>query len=151
MTAASPLARSKALSLPNILTYGRLLAVPAVVALLFWPKDDWTRWPALAIFIAAGVTDYLDGYFARLYAQQSTLGRMLDPIADKLLVAARGAACSFDQGPPRALRADAPRLQRLSARGEKGTGLPRRMRSPAVHPVVLRPSLRPAMRKNQGC
>ena len=88
MTAASPLARSKALSLPNILTYGRLLAVPAVVALLFWPKDDWTRWPALAIFIAAGVTDYLDGYFARLYAQQSTLGRMLDPIADKLLVAA---------------------------------------------------------------
>ena len=88
MTAASPLARSKALSLPNILTYGRLLAVPAVVALLFWPKDDWTRWPALAIFIVAGVTDYLDGYFARLYEQQSTLGRMLDPIADKLLVAA---------------------------------------------------------------
>jgi CDP-diacylglycerol--glycerol-3-phosphate 3-phosphatidyltransferase len=88
MTAASPLARSKALSLPNILTYGRLLAVPAVVALLFWPKDDWTRWPALAIFIVAGVTDYLDGYFARLYAQQSALGRMLDPIADKLLVAA---------------------------------------------------------------
>ena len=82
------LRRSKALSLPNILTYGRLLAVPAVVALLFWPKDDWTRWLALAIFIAAGVTDYLDGYFARLYAQQSALGRMLDPIADKLLVAA---------------------------------------------------------------
>ena len=87
MTAASPLARSKALSLPNILTYGRLLAVPAVVALLFWPKDDWTRWPALAIFIAAGVTDYFDGYFARLYRQQSAFGRMLDPIADKLLVA----------------------------------------------------------------
>src|SRR3954470_7191120 len=86
MTAASPLARSKALSLPNILTYGRLLAVPAVVALLFWPRDDWARWPALAIFIAAGVTDYFDGYFARLYGQQSALGRMLDPIADKLLV-----------------------------------------------------------------
>jgi CDP-diacylglycerol--glycerol-3-phosphate 3-phosphatidyltransferase len=88
MTAATPLARSKALSLPNLLTYGRVAAVPAVVGLLFWPKDDWTRWPALAIFIAAGVTDYLDGYFARLYAQQSALGRMLDPIADKLLVAA---------------------------------------------------------------
>src|SRR5215211_4753045 len=88
MTAASPLARSKALSLPNILTYGRLLAVPAVVALLFWPRDDWMRWPALALFIAAGVTDYFDGYFARLYAQQSALGRMLDPIADKLLVSA---------------------------------------------------------------
>jgi cardiolipin synthase (CMP-forming) len=88
MNMAAPLSRSKALSLPNILTYGRLMAVPAVVALLFWPKDDWARWPALAIFIAAGVTDYLDGYFARLYAQQSALGRMLDPIADKLLVAA---------------------------------------------------------------
>jgi cardiolipin synthase (CMP-forming) len=80
--------RSKALSLPNILTYGRLVAVPAVVALLFWPEDKWSRWLALAIFVAAGITDYLDGYFARVYAQQSALGRMLDPIADKLLVAA---------------------------------------------------------------
>jgi cardiolipin synthase len=88
MTIASPLQRSQALSLPNVLTYGRLAAVPAVVAILFWPRDDWMRWVALAIFIAAGVTDYFDGYFARLYAQQSTLGRMLDPIADKLLVAA---------------------------------------------------------------
>ena len=88
MTIASPLRRSKALSLPNILTYGRLAAVPAVVGLLFWPHDDWARWPALAIFIAAGITDYFDGYFARLYEQQSALGRMLDPIADKLLVAA---------------------------------------------------------------
>jgi cardiolipin synthase len=88
MTIASPLQRSQALSLPNVLTYGRLAAVPAVVAILFWPRDDWMRWVALAIFVAAGVTDYFDGYFARLYAQQSTLGRMLDPIADKLLVAA---------------------------------------------------------------
>jgi cardiolipin synthase len=71
-----------------VLTYARLAAVPAVVALLFWPRDDWMRWAALAIFIAAGVTDYFDGYFARTYAQQSALGRMLDPIADKLLVAA---------------------------------------------------------------
>jgi CDP-diacylglycerol--glycerol-3-phosphate 3-phosphatidyltransferase len=80
--------RSKALSLPNILTYGRLVAIPAVVALLFWPEDRWSRWIALAIYIAAAITDYLDGYFARAYAQQSALGRMLDPIADKLLVAA---------------------------------------------------------------
>ena len=80
--------RSQALSLPNILTYGRLAAIPAVVALLFWPEDRWSRWIALAIYIAAAVTDYLDGYFARAYAQQSALGRMLDPIADKLLVAA---------------------------------------------------------------
>ena len=47
----------------------------------------WLRWVALAIFIAAGVTDILDGYFARIWGQQSALGRMLDPIADKLLVA----------------------------------------------------------------
>ena len=80
--------RSQVFSLPNLLTYGRVLAVPVVVALLFWPHDERARWPALAIFIAAGVTDYFDGYFARAYAQQSVLGRMLDPIADKLLVAA---------------------------------------------------------------
>jgi cardiolipin synthase len=47
----------------------------------------WLRWVALAIFITAGITDVLDGYFARTWDQQSLLGRMLDPIADKLLVA----------------------------------------------------------------
>jgi CDP-diacylglycerol--glycerol-3-phosphate 3-phosphatidyltransferase len=88
MSIASPMRRSKALSLPNILTYGRLAAVPAVVALLFWPEDHLSRWIALCIFVGAAITDYLDGYFARAYAQQSALGRMLDPIADKLLVAA---------------------------------------------------------------
>ncbi len=88
MTIAQPLRRSAAFNLPNILTYARLAAVPAVVALLFWPRDDWMRWAALIIFIAAAVTDYFDGYLARAYAQQSALGRMLDPIADKLLVAA---------------------------------------------------------------
>jgi len=62
--------------------------VPLVVGLLYWPAEHWTRWTALAIFIAAGVTDFLDGYFARAWAQQSSLGRMLDPIADKLLVSA---------------------------------------------------------------
>jgi len=46
----------------------------------------WLRWVALAIFIAAGVTDVLDGYYARSLGQQSHFGRMLDPIADKLLV-----------------------------------------------------------------
>jgi CDP-diacylglycerol--glycerol-3-phosphate 3-phosphatidyltransferase len=75
-------------SLPNILTYARVVAVPLVVALLFWPEEDWARWTALGIFAAAAVTDYFDGYLARAWSQQSTLGRMLDPIADKLLVSA---------------------------------------------------------------
>lgn len=79
---------SRALSLPNLLTYGRLAAVPLVVSLLFWPDESALRWIALALFIVAGVTDYLDGYLARAWGQQSALGRMLDPIADKLLVSA---------------------------------------------------------------
>ena len=82
--------RSRSLALPNILTYARIAAVPAVVACLYWQAllggGLWLRWLALAIFIAAGVTDILDGYFARAWQQQSSLGRMLDPIADKLLV-----------------------------------------------------------------
>lgn len=89
MTLAAPVRRSPALNLPNVLTYSRVVAVPVVAGLLLvWPNDDRARWAALAIFIAAGITDYFDGYFARAYSQQSVLGRMLDPIADKLLVAA---------------------------------------------------------------
>jgi cardiolipin synthase len=79
------------LALPNILTYGRIAAVPVVVGCMFWQNilhgGLWLRWVALAVFIAAGVTDFLDGYLARMWGQQSSLGRMLDPIADKLLVA----------------------------------------------------------------
>ena len=78
------------LALPNLLTYGRIAAVPVVVVLMYWQSilggDLWLRWLALAIFIVAGVSDILDGYFARTWGQQSSLGRMLDPIADKLLV-----------------------------------------------------------------
>jgi cardiolipin synthase (CMP-forming) len=76
-----------ALSLPNILTYGRLLAVPLVAGLIMWGGDA-ARWIALVLFIAAAVTDFFDGYLARRWQQQSALGRMLDPIADKVLVAA---------------------------------------------------------------
>ncbi|TBW34726.1 CDP-diacylglycerol--glycerol-3-phosphate 3-phosphatidyltransferase [Siculibacillus lacustris] len=79
-----------ALNLPNILTYGRILAVPAVVACFALPgtPTDTSRWVALAIFAAAAITDFFDGYLARAWKQQSSLGRMLDPIADKLLVSA---------------------------------------------------------------
>ena len=77
----------RTLSLPNLLTYGRIAAVPALVA-CFFMRGDFASWLAVGIFVAAGITDYLDGYFARAWAQHSALGRMLDPIADKLLVAA---------------------------------------------------------------
>ncbi len=82
---------ARPLALPNILTYARIAAVPAVVACMYWQAllggGLWLRWVALAIFIAAAITDFFDGYFARIWGQQSTFGRMLDPIADKLLVA----------------------------------------------------------------
>src|SRR3979411_1693936 len=81
----------KSLSLPNILTYARIAAIPVVVGCVFAQSildgPLWLRWVALAVFIAAGGTDYLDGYYARIWDQQSAFGRMLDPIADKLLVA----------------------------------------------------------------
>lgn len=78
--------RSLHLSLPNVLTYGRIAAVPLMVACLFFLQGNAARWAALAVFSAACITDWLDGYLARAWEQQSRLGRMLDPIADKLLV-----------------------------------------------------------------
>jgi cardiolipin synthase len=74
-------------SLPNLLTLSRILAIPVVVA-TFYVQGDYARWFACALFSAAGFTDWLDGHMARRWAQQSELGRFLDPIADKLLVAA---------------------------------------------------------------
>lgn len=82
---------SRALNIPNLLTYARILAVPVVVACFFvegrLESSDVARWTALGIFIVASITDYLDGYLARIWNQTSNIGRMLDPIADKLLVA----------------------------------------------------------------
>lgn len=75
-----------ATNLPNLLTYFRIALVPAVVVCFYIPGDA-SHWVALALFIVAGITDFFDGYLARAWEQQSNLGRMLDPIADKLLVA----------------------------------------------------------------
>lgn len=75
-------------NLPNILTYGRIAAVPVLVAVLFFYDGASASWLAFAIFTIACITDWLDGYLARIWQQQSNLGRMLDPIADKLLVGA---------------------------------------------------------------
>ena len=82
---------SRAYNIPNLLTYGRILAVPLIVVCFFLEgrleSSDFARWTALGLFIAASITDYLDGYLARTWQQTSNIGRMLDPIADKLLVA----------------------------------------------------------------
>lgn len=73
-------------NLPNALTLSRILATPVVCLLLF--VGTWVgSWLALGVWIYACITDFLDGYLARSWKQQSTFGRMLDPIADKLLVA----------------------------------------------------------------
>ena len=76
---------SEVWNLPNVLTYGRIAAVPLVAGLLMWGGNN-ARWVALAIYVAAAITDFFDGYLARKWQQQSSLGRMLDPIADKVLV-----------------------------------------------------------------
>ena len=72
--------------IPNLLTFSRIAVIPLLVA-LFWVAGDGARWVACALFTAAGITDYLDGYLARSWGEQSQLGELLDPIADKLLVA----------------------------------------------------------------
>jgi cardiolipin synthase len=86
--ALSTIERERQWQLPNLLTYGRMVAVPVVAACLFAPDEFAMRWLALTVFTVAGITDFFDGYLARVLQQQSSLGRMLDPIADKLLVAA---------------------------------------------------------------
>jgi cardiolipin synthase len=75
------------LTLPNLLTLGRIAAIPAMLATFYWDNPT-TRWIACVVFVAAAVTDFFDGYLARRFNQVSAIGRFLDPIADKLLVAA---------------------------------------------------------------
>lgn len=74
-------------SLPNLLTLSRIVVIPLVVA-TFYVDGALARWVACALFVAAAITDWFDGYLARSRNQVSALGRFLDPIADKLLVAA---------------------------------------------------------------
>lgn len=81
--------------LPNWLTYGRIAAIPLIMLLLLTGHPGW-RWLALVLYAAAAITDYLDGYLARKYGTVSPIGRMLDPIADKLLVGALLLVFCFD-------------------------------------------------------
>src|SRR3546814_13798123 len=74
-------------SIPNLLTISRVVAIPVIVALFYVDGPEW-QWLACALFSAAAITDYLDGYFARAWREQSAFGRFLDHVADKLLDAA---------------------------------------------------------------
>ena len=72
-------------TLPNLLTLSRIVAIPLVIITFYLPTP-LGPWLGCALFSLAAITDWLDGRLARLWQQQSELGRFLDPIADKLLV-----------------------------------------------------------------
>ena len=72
-------------SFPNMLTLSRIGAIPLIIA-TFYIESHLGNWIGLAVLVYAGVTDFFDGFVARVMAQQSALGKFLDPIADKLLV-----------------------------------------------------------------
>lgn len=73
-------------TVPNVLTWMRIVAIPLVVMLYYLPFQ-WSDPAAGLLFAAAGITDSLDGYYARKLGQTSRLGAFLDPVADKLIVA----------------------------------------------------------------
>lgn len=75
------------MNLPNALTIARIFLVPLLMVFLI-ARARSNNYPAVAIFLAAILTDWLDGFFARRRKEATTLGRLLDPIADQLLIAA---------------------------------------------------------------
>jgi len=79
--------KSHTFSLPNLMTFGRILAIPFIIILAL-SQSDTLKWLALILFALAAITDFFDGYLARKWGQVSAIGQMLDPIADKLLVGA---------------------------------------------------------------
>jgi CDP-diacylglycerol---glycerol-3-phosphate 3-phosphatidyltransferase len=85
-TSTPALKRAMVWNLPNTLTWLRIAAIPLIV-LLFYVPYHWSDPAAGLLFAAAGITDSLDGYFARRLGQTSRLGAFLDPVADKLVVA----------------------------------------------------------------
>ena len=76
------------LTLPNMLTLSRIVTVPVLVWLLWWPHWALGYGLAFAVYALMGITDYFDGYLARAQGTVSKLGIFLDPIADKIMVAA---------------------------------------------------------------
>ena len=76
------------LTVPNLLTLSRIVAVPLLAALLWWPDWRLGYGLAFALYCLMGITDYFDGYVARSYGAVSRLGAFLDPIDDKIMIAA---------------------------------------------------------------
>jgi CDP-diacylglycerol--glycerol-3-phosphate 3-phosphatidyltransferase len=87
MNTSTPGAERSHWNLPNALTWLRILMIPAILVLFYLPVW-WADPAACAAFALAGITDTLDGYYARKLGQTSRLGAFLDPVADKLIVAA---------------------------------------------------------------
>ncbi len=73
-------------SIPNTLTVIRLIAAPGVALMFLYFHRPWADWFALTLFVGAAITDWFDGYLARLWKQESKFGTMMDPIADKAMV-----------------------------------------------------------------
>ncbi|HNA22706.1 MAG TPA: CDP-alcohol phosphatidyltransferase family protein, partial [Agitococcus sp.] len=82
------MANKKLWNIPNILTLMRVILIPVLVLLAYIPSFSWQNWLIAGIFLLAAITDWFDGYLARALNQTSAFGRFLDPVADKLMVAA---------------------------------------------------------------
>lgn len=75
----------KGINIPNLLTLSRIVLIPVMVSLFFFPSPT-TNWLLVGLFLCASITDFLDGFIARQWDQISPFGKFLDPVADKLLV-----------------------------------------------------------------
>ena len=79
-------------TIPNLITWLRIIMIPVFVAIYYlpasWVSPHWLNFTAALIFALAAITDWLDGYLARVLNQTSAFGAFLDPVADKLMVAA---------------------------------------------------------------
>ncbi|MEI7669250.1 MAG: CDP-diacylglycerol--glycerol-3-phosphate 3-phosphatidyltransferase [Pseudomonadota bacterium] len=73
--------------IPNILTYSRILVIPLLVLIFIYSRNDVSDWLCASLFLYASITDFFDGYLARAWHANSNIGKFLDPIADKLLIA----------------------------------------------------------------
>ena len=94
------------MSLPNKISIFRILLAPAIVACLVYyhPDRDWLRFLALGLFVVGIASDAVDGFLARVHRQQTELGTLLDPIADKSLILSALISCSVVHGLPAWMR-----------------------------------------------